>query len=113
GRLGDMLGRKLATLGKTHQVLCVTHLPQVAAYADQQWTIRKQTQGNRTTTAITRLETDEHRTEELASMMRGEARGETTRRGGEEMLSAAGKKGVRKEKGGRRLESRRRIVMAC
>src|SRR5262249_13697245 len=41
GRLGDVLGQKLASLGKSHQVICVTHLPQVASYAAHQWTIRK------------------------------------------------------------------------
>src|SRR5262249_52667413 len=41
GRLGDVLGQKLAALGQTHQVICVTHLPQVASYARHHWTIRK------------------------------------------------------------------------
>ena len=41
GRLGDVLGQKLAALGRSHQVMCVTHLPQVASYAAHQWTIRK------------------------------------------------------------------------
>ena len=41
GRLGDVLGSKLAALGQTHQVICVTHLPQVASFARHQWTIRK------------------------------------------------------------------------
>src|SRR5207248_11500361 len=55
GRLGDVLGQKLAALGATHQVLCVTHLPQVASYAAHQWTIRKQTTGKRTATTIAPL----------------------------------------------------------
>ena len=41
GRLGDILGQKLAALGKTHQVICVTHLPQVASFARHHWSIRK------------------------------------------------------------------------
>ena len=45
GRLGDIVGEKLALLGRTHQVICVTHLPQVAVYARHQWTIRKATKG--------------------------------------------------------------------
>ena len=52
GRLGDVLGQKLAALGQTHQVICVTHLPQVASYARHQWTIRKARRGKRTTTTI-------------------------------------------------------------
>src|SRR5947199_3288656 len=52
GRLGDVLGEKLAALGQTHQVICVTHLPQVASYARNQWTIRKVRRGTRTTTVV-------------------------------------------------------------
>jgi DNA repair protein RecN (Recombination protein N) len=92
GRLGDIVGEKLAHLGRTRQVICVTHLPQVAAYARHQWTIRKATKGKRTTTTIVALETDEQRTEEIASMMRGEARSTTTRQEAAEMLKAAKKK---------------------
>jgi DNA repair protein RecN (Recombination protein N) len=92
GRLGDVLGSKLATLGKSHQVLCVTHLPQVASYATHQWTIRKQTIGKRTTTTIASLQTENERIEELALMLRGESRSETTRREAAEMLAAARKK---------------------
>jgi DNA repair protein RecN (Recombination protein N) len=88
GRLGDVLGTKLAALGKTHQVICVTHLPQVASYARHQWTIRKQRRGKRTVTSICFLEESE-RLEELASMLRGAARGETTRREAAAMLAAA------------------------
>jgi DNA repair protein RecN (Recombination protein N) len=88
GRLGDVLGQTLAALGKTHQVICVTHLPQVACYARHQWTIRKRRRGQRTTTTIELLN-DGDRLEELASMMRGEARGETTRKEAAAMLEAA------------------------
>ncbi len=88
GRLGDVLGQKLAALGKSHQVICVTHLPQVASYARHQWTIRKAARGKRTTTTIQPLAESE-RLEELASMLRGEARGETTRREAAAMLAAA------------------------
>jgi DNA repair protein RecN (Recombination protein N) len=88
GRLGDTLGQKLAALGQSHQVICVTHLPQVASYARHQWTIRKARRGSRTVTTIQRLE-EADRLEELASMLRGEARGETTRKEAEAMLAAA------------------------
>jgi DNA repair protein RecN (Recombination protein N) len=92
GRLGDILGEKLALLGRTHQVICVTHLPQVASYARHQWTIRKQTKGKRTSTFITPLETEDDRLEEIASMMRGESKSDTTRQEASEMLQAAKKK---------------------
>jgi DNA repair protein RecN (Recombination protein N) len=88
GRLGDVLGQKLAALGQTHQVICVTHLPQVASYARHHWTIRKSRRGKRTITQIQLLEENE-RLEELASMLRGEARGETTRQEAAAMLEAA------------------------
>jgi DNA repair protein RecN (Recombination protein N) len=88
GRLGDVLGEKLAALGQTHQVISVTHLPQVASYARHHWTIRKSRRGNRTLTQIHLLQEPE-RLEELASMLRGEARGETTRQEAAAMLEAA------------------------
>ncbi len=88
GRLGDVLGQKLAALGRTHQVICVTHLPQVASYARHHWTIRKARRGKRTITQIHLLE-DNERLDELASMLRGEARGETTRQEAAAMLEAA------------------------
>jgi len=91
GRLGDVLGQKLAGLGVSHQVLCVTHLPQVASYAAHQWTIRKQISGKRTSTTIAPLETLDDRVEELAMMLRGESRSETTRKEAAEMLKAAQK----------------------
>jgi DNA repair protein RecN (Recombination protein N) len=89
GRLGDVLGQKLSALGRSHQVLCVTHLPQVASYAAHQWTIRKSSTTKRTATTITHLTTDEARVEELALMLRGESRSETTRKEAAEMLKAA------------------------
>jgi DNA repair protein RecN (Recombination protein N) len=89
GRLGDVLGQKLAGLGKTHQVLCVTHLPQVAGYAEAHWTIRKRVAGKRTTTSIAELTSESERVEELALMLRGESRSETTRKEAAEMLKAA------------------------
>jgi DNA repair protein RecN (Recombination protein N) len=92
GRLGDVVGEKLAALGRSHQVICVTHLPQVAAFARHQWTIRKTTKGKRTATTISQLTSDDERTEELASMMRGEARGTTTRQEASELLKTAKKK---------------------
>ncbi len=88
GRLGDMLGQKLAALGQGRQVICVTHLPQVASYARHHWTIQKSKRGNRTVTRIALLE-EPARLEELASMLRGESRGETTRQEAAAMLEAA------------------------
>jgi DNA repair protein RecN (Recombination protein N) len=88
GRLGDVLGEKLAALGKSRQVICVTHLPQVASYAKHQWSIRKARQGKRTVTSI-QLLNERERLDELASMLRGESKGETTRQEAAAMLGAA------------------------
>jgi DNA repair protein RecN (Recombination protein N) len=90
GRLGDVLGRKLAALARTHQVICVTHLPQVASYAPHHWSIRKTKISKRTRMSIRLLEEGD-RLDELASMLRGEARGETTRQEAVAMLEAARK----------------------
>ncbi|MGL6072591.1 MAG: DNA repair protein RecN [Fimbriiglobus sp.] len=91
GRIGDVLGQKLAILGASHQVLCVTHLPQVACFAHHHWTIRKATTGKRTATTITHLQNRDDRIEELAIMLRGETRSETTRQEAKEMLTSAGR----------------------
>jgi DNA repair protein RecN (Recombination protein N) len=91
GRMGDILGQKLAGLGQRHQVVCVTHLAQVASYARHHWSIRKSKKGSRTVTQIHALADEEARVEELASMMRGDARTESTRQMVVEMLRTARK----------------------
>jgi DNA repair protein RecN (Recombination protein N) len=78
GRLGAALGRTLAELAKHHQVVCVTHLPQMASYARKQWVIRKQTERGRTRTTIAPLGESE-RVAELAAMLRGDSAAEGTR----------------------------------
>jgi DNA repair protein RecN (Recombination protein N) len=88
GRLGPMLGRKLAELGRHHQVICVTHLPQMASFAAAQWVIRKQVDRGRTRTTITRLD-HEARVDELAAMLRGASAAEGTRLEAKAMLAEA------------------------
>ena len=78
GRLGAVLGKTLAELSSHHQVVCVTHLPQMASYADAQWVIRKQVERGRTRTTIARLN-DSDRVTELAAMLRGDSAAESTR----------------------------------
>ena len=68
GRVGSTVGEKLWQLGRSHQVLCVTHLPQLAAFGDQQWGVRKQVDGGRTTTQVDLLQ-GVPRLEELALML--------------------------------------------
>ena len=56
GRVADVVGRKLRTLGSAFQVLCITHLPQIAAYADTHFQIEKRVDGGRTRTTVRRLD---------------------------------------------------------
>src|SRR5262249_26339332 len=72
GRIADVVGRKLRSLGSAFQVLCITHLPQIAAYADTHVQIDKRVERGRTSTTVRRL-SDAGRVEELARMLGGEA----------------------------------------
>ena len=56
GRVADVVGRKLRALGSAFQVLCITHLPQIAAYADTHFQIEKRVEGGRTRTTVRRLD---------------------------------------------------------
>jgi len=85
GRVAEIVGRMLHELGKTRQVLCVTHLPQVAARADWQWSIAKQTRDGATTSSVSVLGRDA-RIGEIARMLGGEKITDTTRRHAAEML---------------------------
>lgn len=70
GRMGAVIGEKLRDLAKIHQVLCITHLPQIAGFADRHITIRKAVQGDQTRTTVTQIEGDA-RLKELAEMIAG------------------------------------------
>lgn len=70
GRVAESVGRRLARLGKSQQVVCITHLPQIAKYADRHFLVTKSTSKGRTTTAIRSL-SHEERVEELARMSAG------------------------------------------
>jgi DNA repair protein RecN (Recombination protein N) len=88
GRLGAVLGRTLAELARHHQVICVTHLPQMASYAARQWAIRKHVEGGRTHTTVSPLD-DRGRVAELAAMLRGDSAAEGTRKEARAMLQEA------------------------
>jgi DNA repair protein RecN (Recombination protein N) len=88
GRVAEIVGRMLRELGKSRQVLCVTHLPQVAAQADWQWSIAKETRKGATTSTVNVLDR-EARIGEIARMLGGEKITETTRRHAAEMLGPA------------------------
>jgi DNA repair protein RecN (Recombination protein N) len=88
GRLGSVIGQKLRNLARQHQVLCITHLPQIAAYADRHLTVRKVVAGNRTDTSV-RLMSGEERIDELAEMIGGPRTSDVTRAQARELLGAA------------------------
>jgi DNA repair protein RecN (Recombination protein N) len=68
GRVGAVVGEKLWRLAREHQVLCITHLPQLAAYGDQHFKVEKVVDGGRTTTRVVELQ-GEPRVKELANML--------------------------------------------
>ena len=88
GRSADPVGRSLWALARRHQVLCVTHLPQIAAHADSHYRIAKRERDGRTVTEIEHLDR-EGRIVELAQMLGGEAGGATTLASARELLDRA------------------------
>ena len=89
GRAAEAVGKKLKGLARAHQVLCVTHLPQIATFGDQHYVIEKKESGGRTRTGI-RAVTGEERTEEVARMLSGAKLTETSRKHAEQMIKANG-----------------------
>ncbi len=97
GRVADVVGRKLRALGSAFQVLCITHLPQIAAYADTHFQIEKRVDRGRTGTTVQRL-SDRARVDEIARMLGGEAVTERLRQSAREMLAGRAKaKGERRK----------------
>jgi DNA repair protein RecN (Recombination protein N) len=86
GRVGMTVGQKLWNLSRMHQVFCVTHLPQLAAFGDEHYQVQKLIQGNRTLTRVERLD-GEPRLLELSQMLG--AVGEGTIRSAHELLQVA------------------------
>ena len=89
GRNASALGERLKRLSAHHQVLCVTHLPQVAAHADAHLVVGKRVAGGRTTTEIRALGAEE-RAAELAAMLGGEGAREEAQAAAEALLRSAG-----------------------
>ncbi|MHB9058126.1 MAG: DNA repair protein RecN [Bacillota bacterium] len=88
GLAAHSVADKLARLGQVRQVLCVTHLAQIAAVADRHFAITKTVQGDRTTTAVRRLDGQE-RVDEITRMLGGTADSRATREHALELLAAA------------------------
>ena len=93
GSVAEMLGSRLADLGRSRQVLCVTHLPQVASLADRHFRIKKVTDGRVTCTIAAEL-SHEERIDELARMLGGVDITARTRDHAAEMLAQSGRQGA-------------------
>lgn len=90
GGVAETVGRALRTLGKQHQVLAITHLPQVAACGEHHWQVAKHSDGEQTVSEISVLD-DATRVNEIARMLGGETITDTTRQHAAEMLANAAK----------------------
>ncbi|MBI3043915.1 MAG: DNA repair protein RecN [Betaproteobacteria bacterium] len=88
GRVAEIVGTMLKQLGGRHQVMCITHLPQVAATADQQWQVSKTTANGKVSSRVTVLDRSQ-RVEEIARMLGGVRITETTRKHAAEMLKGS------------------------
>lgn len=89
GRSGQMVGTKLKQLAAGHQVIVITHLPQIASVAEHHFRIRKESIGGRAVSMVERLE-DADRIDEIAAMIDGEPPSATSRKAALEMLERAG-----------------------
>ena len=107
GRVADVVGRKLRTLGSAFQVLCITHLPQIAAYADTHFQIEKLVEAGRTRTTVVRLDRPA-RVEELSRMLGGAGVTDVIRSSAREMLDVRQAKGESKAKGESESAGRRK-----
>lgn len=88
GGVAEMVGKALRALGKQHQVLAVTHLPQVASCGEHHWQVRKHSEGEQTVSEI-RVLNEQERVEEVARMLGGEIITDTTRHHAAELLTLA------------------------
>lgn len=89
GRMGSVIGRKLAALAQRNQVLCITHLPQIAAYADRHMTVNKTSNAKSTRTQVTLVAEEPQRIAELAEMIAGKNVTDTTRKQAQQLLEEA------------------------
>ncbi len=90
GRMGKVVGEKLKTVSDHHQIICITHLPQIASYADQHMKVDKKVAGNKTSTEIYEL-SEKEQMEEIADMIRGDEKSNVTRKQAKEMINDAKK----------------------
>jgi DNA repair protein RecN (Recombination protein N) len=87
GRAAEAVGKKLKELSRAHQIVCVTHLPQIATFADHHYLISKKEVSGRTRTSVTEIKGEE-RTEEIARMLSGAKLTDTSLKHAEQMIKA-------------------------
>ncbi len=89
GGIAEVVGRKLREISRKYQVFCITHLPQIAAFANAHYKVSKRTKGERTFVEVKQLD-DEEKLEEIARMLGGVKITEKTLEHAREMLKNAG-----------------------
>jgi len=87
GRAAEAVGKKLKELSRAHQIICVTHLPQIATFADHHYLISKKEVSGRTRTSVSEIKGEE-RTEEIARMLSGAKLTDTSLKHAEQMIKA-------------------------
>jgi DNA repair protein RecN (Recombination protein N) len=107
GRVADVVGARLRALSQRFQVLCITHLPQIAAHATTQFRIDKVVRGSRTVTSVEQLSAD-GRVEEVARMMGGTAMTAEIKASARQLIETAASKAKEEHKAKAKGESRRR-----
>ena len=90
GKTAWKVSEKLGVLSRSHQIICITHLPQIASFADRHLLIRKESTGGRTSTGLTVLD-EEGRIQELMRMTVGDNVSEVAYANAKELLAAAAK----------------------
>ncbi|MCA9662591.1 MAG: DNA repair protein RecN, partial [Myxococcales bacterium] len=105
GAVAEAIGRRLYRASRQRQVLCITHLPQIAAFADAHFRVEKLTEGGRTTTRVTRLD-EAARVEELARMLGGARVTASAREHAAQLLEEARKYRRKEQARGRELAAR-------
>jgi len=88
GATAEIVGKKIKDVAGRHQVLCITHLPQIACFGDRHYLVTKNIAGDRTLTTVQEL-SEEERIEEITRMLSGLERTDTTRKHAREMLMMA------------------------
>lgn len=89
GQTAFQVGKKLKEVAKSHQVICITHLPQIACFSDHHWVVTKGIHSKRTVTKVIHLEKQENKKEEIARMLGGDKKTLASLKNADELLERA------------------------